>query len=148
MVGRPPVPAYTRLFSRVELHASGCWLWTGSTVPGGYGQIRDSASKMVKTHRLAYELICEPVPNELLVCHACDVPNCVNPLHLWLGTYQDNSDDMVVKGRSVHLSGPANPMFGVTGPAHPRYMVEHTKETRIKIVEALKRRRECILKTL
>ena len=41
----------------------------------------------------------------MLVCHKCDVRCCVNPEHLFLGTYQDNVDDMWRKGRGHPGSG-------------------------------------------
>jgi hypothetical protein len=37
----------------------------------------------------------------MVVRHKCDNPICVRPDHLETGTYQDNSDDMVVRGRSA-----------------------------------------------
>ena len=37
----------------------------------------------------------------LVVRHTCDNARCINPEHLELGTYQENMDDKVVRGRSA-----------------------------------------------
>lgn len=86
--------------SRVEHEPnSGCWLWTASLRPGsGYGQLRVGRT-IAFAHRIAYELFVGLIPNGLYVCHHCDVKQCVNPDHLFLGTAKDNTQDMIRKGR-------------------------------------------------
>lgn len=78
-----------------------CWLWTGACSDNGYGQVRIGGRKgtTVSAHRIVWQLCRGPIPNDLKVCHTCDIPNCVNPNHLFLGTHQMNMDDMILKGR-------------------------------------------------
>ena len=55
----------------------------------------------VRAHRWIYQYINDiTLDREQYVCHRCDNPICVNPDHLWVGTAQQNSSDMVRKGRS------------------------------------------------
>lgn len=78
---------------------SGCWLWDCQYNRDGYGLLRCKGTYKV-AHRLSYEQFVGPIPNGLLVLHRCDVPSCVNPAHLFLGTYSDNTRDMIRKGRA------------------------------------------------
>lgn len=86
----------------VEIPEAGCWIWTGYSNTDGYGvacMTIDGVKKNRLVHRLVYAHFVGPVPDDVLVCHRCDTPSCVNPKHLFLGTPQDNVDDMMRKGR-------------------------------------------------
>ena len=75
-----------------------CWVWTGVPANHGYGQFRVGDKKKL-VHRLSWEMANGPIPDGLCVCHHCDNPICVRPEHLFLGTKQQNHDDMLAKGR-------------------------------------------------
>jgi hypothetical protein len=75
-----------------------CWLWTGATDGDGYGKVRQG-ERLFSVHRLAYEQWVGPIPEGMVVCHTCDVTNCCNPAHLWLGTSAENTADKMAKGR-------------------------------------------------
>lgn len=81
----------------------GCWIWTGSKNTGGHGQFT-VCGKCITAHRVSYELYIGPIPEGMWVLHKCDNPPCQNPDHLFLGTRQDNVDDMVRKGRQSRYS--------------------------------------------
>ena len=82
---------------------SGCWIWTRALSGAGYGQARvDGRTQYM--HRLAYEEYVGPIPDGLFVLHRCDVRCCCNPDHLFAGTTQDNTADMVKKGRNTRGS--------------------------------------------
>lgn len=80
--------------------ARGCIPWLGSRTQKGYGTLRTNA-KGSKTcaHRIAWVLKRADLSAEILVLHRCDNPSCVNVDHLFLGSPQQNTDDMVSKGR-------------------------------------------------
>lgn len=90
-----------RFWGRV-LKTESCWLWA-ATPPTQYGSISLNG-KTYMAHRLSYILANGPIDDGRLVCHKCDIPGCVRPDHLFLGTHADNSLDMVAKGRSVSPS--------------------------------------------
>lgn len=89
---------------RMDIHTvhadSGCWEWTGSHVPRGYGTVWDSMrGRKVYVHRLSWEMHHGPIPDGMFVLHLCDNPPCWNPEHLSIGTHRDNMADMTAKGR-------------------------------------------------
>ena len=86
--------------------ASGCWLWTGYKSQLGYGLLTVDRVRM-RAHRLSYQLHIGPIPkgegfHGTCVCHKCDVRNCVNPEHLYLGTHQQNMRDRNERDRVGH----------------------------------------------
>lgn len=87
-----------RFYSRDD--ASGCRLWTGGTNWAGYGLIWWESSYR-RAHILSWELKNSASATGMFVCHHCDVRPCINPDHLFLGTTQDNTADMVRKNRHV-----------------------------------------------
>jgi hypothetical protein len=76
----------------------GCWLWFGPKNQQGYGRIKIKG-KMFGAHRLMYEYFYGVHPGKWKVCHTCDVPSCVRPNHLFLGTQLENVRDCITKGR-------------------------------------------------
>lgn len=86
-----------RFYAKVRI-TPGCWIWTASTRRFGYGQIQFQGRPQA-AHRVSYIINVGSVPDGMLVLHKCDVPGCVNPDHLFLGTGADNMNDMSRKGR-------------------------------------------------
>lgn len=83
----------------VEVSECGCWIWMGALDRKGYGRHGNGGGRTASAHRSAYAEAFGPIPSGLAVCHRCDVPSCVNPQHLFLGTQKDNVEDMARKGR-------------------------------------------------
>jgi HNH endonuclease len=66
----------------------GCWLWTGSVIRLGYGQVgvmlAPGRRRMIPAHRLAWERARGAIPDRVDVLHLCGNGNFVRPEHLTL----------------------------------------------------------------
>lgn len=118
-----------------------CWLWTGACDTNGYGRI-GAGGRSRAAHRVAYELAAGiKIPDGIQACHSCDVryaigdktyKRCVNSAHVWLGTNQENMDDLITKGRNA--KGARN-----GARLHPGRMVKRNRDWMREHPESLSR---------
>lgn len=80
----------------------GCWLWTASKFPKGYGQFRVGQRNM-GAHQFAFEHFKGPVPEGLEIDHLCRTRHCVNPYHLEAVTCQEN----LLRGDTINAKNAA-----------------------------------------
>ncbi len=98
-VGHAALVAYIE--SKIErITESGCWIWMAGLHEFGYGQAQ-IARKHWSAPRLAWTVYKSEIPAGAWVLHRCDIPQCCNPNHLFLGTPRNNIDDMLAKQRQI-----------------------------------------------
>ncbi|PGL88562.1 HNH endonuclease [Bacillus thuringiensis] len=84
------------------INDNGCFICTSHKQNNNTGHIRLRYNKRrVLAHRFVYEQCFGDVPDDLVVRHKCDTPQCINPEHLEIGTTLDNIRDRVKRGRSA-----------------------------------------------
>ena len=84
--------------------STGCWLWKDAVDHDGYGVITVDRRQLRANRFVAHLYFGFDLNSNLLICHKCDNPPCVNPEHLFVGTPSDNMQDSVRKGRNFCAS--------------------------------------------
>jgi hypothetical protein len=132
---KPRKPWPERFWEKVNITES-CWIWIGSLDTSGYGHINFEGRLRRATH-IAWILTFGYIPSNVLMCHTCDTPACVNPSHLFIGNHQTNADDMVVKGRSAKGNQSSSRLY----PERRPHGINHPKA---KLTEGQVREIRCL----
>lgn len=111
---RPTQEEIERFWSKVDKKGENeCWLWTGGQKnKEGYGGFwLNELGNTVNCHKLMFIIVhnfdWDDIPDGIVIRHTCNNYYCINPKHLKLGTYKDNSQDMIDAGNS--MKGKENP---------------------------------------
>lgn len=83
-----------RFRAKVRINeATGCWDWTGAVSSAAYGTLRGEGRpwRMLKAHRVSYEMHRGPIAEGMVIDHVCRNKLCVNPAHLEPVTGKENS---------------------------------------------------------
>jgi len=98
-----------------KIPIGGCWLWLKATTKFGHGMAtRKDTRRTGLAHRESYKEFVGSIPTNLQVNHHCDVPNCVNPFHLYIGTQKDNAQDTTKRNRWPDRRGKLNANYSKT----------------------------------
>ena len=99
-------PLMDRFMEKIEfIPPCDCWFWSGAQDGKGYGLMSTKFKQSpIKAHRVSYELFNGIISDKLVVRHKCDIPSCVNPNHLEIGTQKENVLDTVKRNRLNPLS--------------------------------------------
>lgn len=112
-LGRPERSLQERFWEKVQKGSeNSCWEWKGAKHTQGYGLVKRKDGAQLRAHRLSYMwflgLEYEALLPSMFVCHTCDNPGCVNPIHMFLGTAGQNIRDAAAKGRLKGSVGELN----------------------------------------
>lgn len=126
--GPKPKPLADRFWPKVaKAGPDDCWLWCAGKNRDGYGNFSLSGGHSALAHRASWFLAHGTWP-DLQVLHRCDTPCCVNPAHLFLGTQQENMQDMFKKGRDSR--GERHPISKLSDEQVTAIRIAVTKKTK------------------
>lgn len=97
---KKPIKEYTK-----EINS--CWVMSRQEKKREYPYftfIIDGKKTKVGAHRVSWSIKNGPIPKGMVICHTCDNKQCINPDHLFLGTYSDNLNDAIKKGKKYKLT--------------------------------------------
>ncbi len=120
---KQPIDYFMR---HVDFIENGCWNWTGTTKPGGYGVFR-SLGKTWNAHRWAYTNLVCGIPATLTIDHLCRNKKCVNPQHMEVVTLIEN----IMRGEGCSVQ---NARKTHCPKGHPLINVPETKRTALRRV--------------
>jgi hypothetical protein len=83
--------------ARSVVDARGCWRWQGAKTSAGYAAVWFGGQTR-SLNRLLLDEMGQDVRG-LVIRHRCDVPPCVNPEHLSVGTQRSNILDAKIRNR-------------------------------------------------
>ena len=112
---------------------TGCWNWINYKSPTGYGVIKYGKHHTYRVHRLMYFLWFSDFKDDMVVCHKCDNPSCINPEHLFLGTQLDNIRDRNLKGRTSRLGAPIGSRNG--GAKLTDENVKYIRKSKLSVID-------------
>jgi hypothetical protein len=96
-----PVSLIERVAAKIRVAEEPCWIWLGQHTEKGYGIVHMNG-RMQRAHRVVYEQIVGPIPDNMLLDHTCFNKACVNPHHLRPVSTKENGEHR--RGAQVNSS--------------------------------------------